>query len=454
MSPPQTTQFLSGWGRYPTVETQVARPEARSSLRALVETGASSLLARGAGRSYGDASIAADGQTLLTDRLDRMLAFDPDTGVLRAEAGVRLREILAIFVPRGWFLPVTPGTKEVTLGGAVAFDVHGKNHHRDGGFSNFVREIELLTADGTTIRCGPDDQSELFWATVSGAGLTGIITEVELELRPIETAYVAERTIKARDLEEAFRLFDEHEADYPYAVAWLDGLASGACLGRSHLMLGRHARRAQLNDKQRRVPLAYTPDHWARLPFDLPEGLLNEWTISAFNQLYYARQRVRDSRSLSGIDSFFYPLDAISDWNRMYGERGFVQFQCVLPLEQSYDGLVDLLTQVQERGLASFLTVLKRLGPPDGGLLSFPMHGYTLSLDLPRRDGLMPLLDNLHETVVEYGGRVYLAKDAALRPDAFRAMYPRYPEWLEVKRRVDPENRFASAQAARLHIAP
>jgi FAD/FMN-containing dehydrogenase len=445
-------QTLTGWGRYPTVETRVARPEARSSLRALLSGDAPTLLARGAGRSYGDAAISAEGRTVLTDRLDRMLAFDPDTGILRAEAGVRLREILATFVPRGWFLPVTPGTKEVTLGGAVAFDVHGKNHHRDGAISHFVREIELLTADGTTTRCGPDTNAELFWATVSGAGLTGIITEIELELKPIETAYVAERTIKAQNLEEIFRLFDAHEDDYPYAVAWLDCLASGARLGRSHLMLGRHATLDQLSPKQRRDPLAYTPDHWARLPFDLPEGLLNEWTVSAFNQLYYARQRARDQRSLVGLDPFFYPLDAIDDWNRMYGASGFVQFQCVLPLDRSYDGLVDLLSRVQESGLASFLAVLKRLGPPDGGLLTFPMHGYTLSLDLPRRDGLMPMLDDLHETVVEYGGRVYLAKDAALRPDAFRAMYPTLSAWMDVKRRVDPKNRFASAQAKRLNI--
>lgn len=454
MSSSEDEHVLSGWGRYPVVETQVARPEGLSSLRAIVERDDTSLLARGAGRSYGDAALTADGRTVITDRLNRMLSFDPDTGVLRAEAGVRLREILKTFVPRGWFLPVTPGTKEVTLGGAVAFDVHGKNHHRDGGISNFVREISLLTADGEIRRCGPDTNESLFWATVSGAGLTGIITEVELELRSIETAYVAERTIKARNLDEAFRLFEEHEADYPYSVAWIDCLAAGDRLGRSHLIFGRHATPAQLSAKQRRDPLAYTPDHWARLPFDLPAGVLNEWTVSAFNRLYYARQRARDKQAIVGIDPFFYPLDAIDDWNRMYGEAGFVQFQCVLPMDESYDGLVDLLSRVQESGLASFLAVLKRLGPPDGGLLTFPMHGYTLSLDIPRREGLMPMLDDLHDTVVECGGRVYLAKDAALGPDAFRAMYPVFSDWLDVKRRVDPNNRFTSAQADRLNIAP
>jgi FAD/FMN-containing dehydrogenase len=390
----------------------------------------------------------------LTDRLNRMLAFDPETGVLRAEAGVRLREVLEAFVPRGWFLPVTPGTKEVTLGGTVAFDIHGKNHHRDGGFSSFVREIELLTADGEIVTCGPETNEEIFWATVSGAGLTGIITEVELELRPIETAYVAERTIKAEDLEDAFALFEEHEPDYLYSVAWIDCLASGKSLGRSHLMFGQHATPDQLNSEQRAAPLDYTPDHLAQLPFDLPEGVLNEWSVKAFNRLYYARQQKRDKQAIVGIDPFFYPLDAIGDWNRMYGESGFVQFQCVLPMEESYDGLVDILSEVQDSGLASFLAVVKRMGPPDGGLLTFPMRGYTLALDIPRRDGIEALLRSLHEITAERGGRVYLAKDAYLDPDIFRRMYPAYPEWLEVKRRVDLDNRFTSEQARRLQIIP
>jgi len=450
---PADTMCLSGWGRHPVVKSQVARPEKRGALRALLD-GNSALLARGAGRSYGDASLlGSGGTTLLTGRLNRMLAFDAKTGVLRAEAGVRLREILEVSVPRGRFLPVTPGTKEVTLGGAVAFDIHGKNHHRDGGISNFVREIKLLTTNGETVTCGPDQNEELFWATVSGAGLTGIITEVALELRSIETAYVAERTLKANDLDDAFALFEEHESEYLYSVAWIDCLASGDSLGRSHLMFGRHATEGQLSAKQRRDPLDYEPDHLASLPFDLPEGVLNEHTVKAFNAFYYARQRTRDKREVVGIDPFFYPLDAIDDWNRMYGESGFVQFQCVLPMEESYDGLKEILSQVQESGLASFLAVLKRMGPPDGGMLTFPMRGYTLALDIPRRDGIESLLRDLHESVARRGGRVYLAKDAYLRPDTFRDMYPVLEDWLEVKRRVDTENDFISAQARRLEIA-
>jgi FAD/FMN-containing dehydrogenase len=449
------TTSLSGWGRHPAVKSRVARPEKRTQLLALLEENDQPVLARGAGRSYGDAALLnGGGTTVLTDRLNRMLAFDPGAGVLWAEAGVRLREILETFVPRGWFLPVTPGTKEVTLGGAIAFDIHGKNHHRDGGISNFVREIELLTADGKTVTCGPEQNEELFRATVSGAGLTGIITEVALELRQIETAYVAERTLKAQDLDDAFALFEEHEPDYLYSVAWIDCLASGSSLGRSHLMFGRHATPDELHGKQRRDPLGYEPDHLASLPFDLPEGVLNEHTVKAFNQLYYARQRKRDKQAVVGIDPFFYPLDAIDDWNRMYGESGFVQFQCVLPMEESYNGLKEILAEVQESGLASFLAVLKRMGGPDGGLLTFPMEGYTLALDIPRREGLESLLRSLHEITARRGGRVYLAKDAYLRPDTFREMYPALADWLTVKRRVDPEKRFTSAQARRLGIEP
>jgi FAD/FMN-containing dehydrogenase len=447
-------QVLSGWGRYPSVSSHVLRPEKRTALQSLVERDEDSLLARGAGRSYGDAALSTNGRTVLTDRLDRMQSFDPETGVLRAEAGLRLREILTTFVPRGWFLPVTPGTKEVTLGGAVAFDVHGKNHHRDGGISNFVREIELLTADGQVRTCSREENADLFWATVSGAGLTGIITEVVLELRPIETAYIAERTLKATDIDDAFRLFEEHESDYPYSVAWIDCLADGTNLGRSHLMFGRHASLDQLDEAQRREPLAYTPDHLARMPFDLPEGLLNTCTVSTFNRLYYARQQARDRSTTTGIDPFFYPLDAIDDWNRMYGASGFTQFQCVLPMADSYDGLVEILRRVQKSGLASFLAVLKRMGESDNGLLTFPMRGYTLALDIPRRDGIATLMDDLHETVVAYGGRVYLAKDAYLRPDAFRAMYPQLDDWLDIKQQVDPDHRFTSAQARRLQLLP
>jgi FAD/FMN-containing dehydrogenase len=454
---------LSGWGRHPVVTSTVTRPEKRRALRQVVtgrgngalEAGPDgSVLARGAGRSYGDAALTRDGLTVAMGRLDRMLAFDAETGWLRAEAGVRLREILAAFVPRGWFLPVTPGTKEITLGGAIAFDVHGKNHHCDGGISNFVRAFELLTADGSTRRCTRETNADLFWATVSGAGLTGIITEVELQLQPIETAHVATRRIKARDLEDAFAVFEAYEPEHQYAVAWIDCLASGADLGRSLCMFGDHAPRDALDAGSRTQPLDYTPDRWFDLPVDLPSGLLNRWTVRAFNRLYYGRQRQPEVQDLEPIDPFFYPLDAIGDWNRMYGADGFVQYQCVLPMDASYDGLVDLLQAINRSGHASFLAVLKRMGPADAGLLSFPMRGYTLALDMPYQEGLEDFLHELDEIVLRHGGRVYLAKDVALQPEAFRTMYPQYEQWRSVKQAVDPDNRFASDLSRRLGITP
>lgn len=392
------------------------------------------------------------GQTALMERLDRMLAFDPETGQLRAEAGVTLREILETFVPRGWFLPVTPGTKAVTLGGAVAFDVHGKNHPRDGGISSFVRRLSLLLASGEEVTCSPDENADLFWATVSGAGLTGIITEVTLELRPIETAYLATRQIKARDLGEAFALFEEYGPKYRYAAAWLDGMATGDALGRGLCWFGSHAALTDLDARQRQAPLDYAPSHRFEVPASLPDGLLTDGTVQAFNWLYYARQRNREQQGIEDLESFFYPLDAVGRWNRLYGTDGFVQYQCVLPTEESYAGVTALLQELHDADRRPYLAVLKRMGPEDGGFLSFPMRGYTLSVDLPRGDGLDEVLQVLDAIVRRRGGRVYLAKDAALSPETFRAMYPRYEDWLEVKRQVDPTNRFSSALARRLEM--
>lgn len=453
MSPIQTKRsVLSGWGRVPVVESRIARPEKRSSLQELVGSSKTNLLARGAGRSYGDAALNRDGTTLLTERFDRMISFDSKTGLLRAEAGIRLREVLQVFIPRGWFLPVTPGTKEVTLGGAIAFDVHGKNHHCDGGISNFIREISLLIASGEEIICSPERHSELFWATVSGGGLTGIITEVVIELRRIETAYVSTRRVKAENLSEAFRLFEEHESDHRYAVAWIDCLAKGSSLGRSVLTFGDHASTAELTINDKTDPLAYTPDRLFDIPFNLPSGLLNEWSVGVFNSFLYRHQLRKEVEDVEEIDPFFYPLDAIGSWNRMYGTNGFVQYQCVLPMDKSYEGLVELLQRFSEKGQASFLAVLKRMGPADGGFLSFPMYGYTLALDIPWQPDLDSFLSELDQIVLEYGGRVYLAKDAVLKAKAFREMYPSYDQWLKVKRRVDPNGRFCSSQARRLEL--
>jgi FAD/FMN-containing dehydrogenase len=442
---------LSGWGRTPVVRALVQRPEKFSALGPLVRE-ATPLIARGLGRSYGDAALGSGGRTVLTERLNRLLDFDPETGILRAEAGVSLEDLLAVFVPRGWFVPVTPGTRFVTLGGAVASDVHGKNHHRDGSFGAHLRSLTLVTATGETVVLTPAD--DLFWATVGGMGLTGIIAEVELALEPIETACIRQRTIKAADLDGAMALFAEHEPHHRYSVAWIDCLAAGRHLGRGVLMFGDHASRADLSGTQQGDPLRVPARGRWQVPFDLPSGLLNRFTAGAFNGFYYHRRFARETHTLTSIDRFFYPLDGIGSWNRLYGTRGFVQYQCVVPPETSRPALVALLERCQRAGRGSFLAVLKRFGPGGQGWLSFPMAGYTLALDLPAAPGITDFLAELDRIVVEAGGRVYLAKDACLSPETFRAMYPRWRRWLVLKSQIDPHNQFRSRLSERLRLLP
>ena len=445
---------ISGWGRYPVIKSYLKRPEKLSSLQNILsESSDTSIVARGCGRSYGDAALNTQGNTVLTKRLNRMIAFDEQTGLLCCEAGVTMKEILETFVPRSWFPAVIPGTKFVTVGGAIASDVHGKNHHLDGSFSRHLHSLKLLLASGEIIQCSPQENKELFWSTVGGMGLTGIIIEAELFLRRIQTAYIKTHNIKANNLDEAFAIFDEFEPQYQYSVAWVDCLASSKSLGRSILMFGNHAAIEDLPLKQQTKPLKLKPKRNLKVFFDLPAGILNRYTMGAFNGLYYSKQCSRQVKSISDYDSFFYPLDFLWDWNRLYGKRGFVQYQCVLPTEASREALTRILQLCSQKGWGSFLAVLKRLGPQEGWL-SFPMPGYTLALDMPVKPGLWEFLAQLDELVIQYGGRVYLAKDARLSAESFRAMYPKFPQWLEVKSQVDPDNLFSSVLSQRLQIEP
>ncbi len=437
---------LSGWGRYPVERCELERPERYKQL----QPSTCCLIARGQGRSYGDAALNLNGRVLLTERVNRLLEFDPVRGILRAEAGATLAEILDVIVAKGWFLPVTPGTKYVSLGGCVAADVHGKNHHLDGSFGDFVLAMEVVLADGSRVICTPDANPAIFWASVGGMGLTGIIGEVTLKLIPIQNAFMKVRHQRAGNLEQLFALLQNPDGDERYSVAWIDSMASGSELGRGVAMYGHHAEMAEM------------PDHFhtsgksgriCSIPFDFPAFALNRFSLSAFNSLYFKREGSRQHPFRSGYDSFFYPLDAIANWNRMYGARGFVQYQCVLPEATSFEGVRRLLEELSGSRRPSFLAILKRLGPQGKGLLSFPMAGYTLALDLPIRDqGLFELLNKLDEIVLQYAGRVYMAKDARMSADSFRAMYPRYQEWLEVKNAIDPDNRFSSSLSRRLKI--
>lgn len=430
---------LSGWGRYPQVATQLVRPDRYSELDAWSQR---PCLARGLGRAYGDAAISAGGHTLLTTRLNRFLSFDPASGVLCAEAGVSLDDILQVAMPQGWFLPVTPGTRYVTLGGAIASDVHGKNHHQVGSFSAFVRRLVLFTPHGA-IPCSADENPLVFWATVGGMGMTGLIGEVELQLRPIPSADMLVRHTPAANLGEIFAHFRDPALDDEYSVAWIDCLATGDQLGRSVLITGHHAEGA-LGPGPRPARLA--------LPFNLPALALNGRSVKAFNQCYFQWQARKREPFRSALAPFFYPLDGIRDWHRLYGKPGFVQYQFVLPEASAEAGMREVLAHVSAAGNASFLAVLKRLGEAGEGLLSFPMAGYTLALDLPLRAGTLPLLDALDAIVLAHGGRVYLAKDARLPASALAAMYPRLDEWRNIRAQLDPDRLFVSALGQRLEM--
>jgi FAD/FMN-containing dehydrogenase len=442
-----------GWGRFPVRPGQVARPE-----RLGLPPGEGPVLPRGLGRAYGDAAVPAREETLVleTGRADRILDWDPVSGRLTAEAGLSVAEVLRLFLPRGWFPPVTPGTKFVTLGGCVACDVHGKNHHRDGSFGSFVERLALLTADGKEIACGPDQDRELYLATLGGMGLTGLITEVTVRLTPVETGFIAMETEAVPDLDRMIAGLAAARASWAYTVGWIDCLARGPRLGRGVLMRGRHAVRADVPTGDAR------PRRTVRVPLDAPEWLLSPNTMRAFNSLYYWMKAGRRTRgeargrahpSLVSYESFFYPLDMLLDWNRLYGRRGFLQYQCVVPASAGVAAIRELLDRVARAGAASFLAVIKDCGPGSPAPLSFPMEGITLALDLPYRGAVTEVLvHELNTVVVAAGGRVYLAKDALTRADDFARMMPRLAEWRAVRDRWDPSHRFRSALSVRLQL--
>lgn len=431
---------LSGWGRYPVADCRV------ETARFPEEITDRPLIARGNGRAYGDAALGA-GLTLDMRRFDRMISFDPEAGVLVAEAGVILADVIAAFLPQGWFPMVTPGTRFVTLGGMAAADVHGKNHHRDGSFRNTVLWLDLLGADGAVQRIAPGDP--LFDRTLGGMGLTGVILRLALQLRRVETGWIRQRTIDAPDLNAAMAAFEANDAAH-YSVAWIDCLATGASLGRSLVMLGEHARLEDMPKGRRRDPLLLTPKRRRSVPFDFPRLALNRFSVRAFNALYYRLGR-RKAEALVDWESYFYPLDAVLGWNRIYGRKGFVQFQCVLPLAQSEAGLVRLLEAISAAGQGSFLAVLKRFGQQEGAF-SFPMEGYTLALDFPATEACLDLMRRLTPIVAEHGGRFYLAKDALLTAQDLRRCDPRAEAFAEMRREDGSAAAFASVQSQRLQL--
>jgi FAD/FMN-containing dehydrogenase len=444
VEPLSATAFepVAGWGRYPVGVGRVERPEHLD-----VPAGGEPLVARGFGRAYGDAAMphAPGGLVVESTRADRIRSFDPATGRLHCEAGLSLAEILRVFVPRGWFPPVTPGTKFVTVGACVACDVHGKNHHRDGSFGAFVERLGLRTADGRLVECGPDRERELFLATVGGMGLTGLILDVTLRLKRIESPWMVLETQGMPGLDAMLEGLRLSAAHWPYTVGWIDCLARGADVGRGILMRGRHA--TQVEAGPRRAPSS----RHVEVPFDAPEWLLNPLFMRWFNRLYAWSHGTALRRRIVSHDAFFYPLDAVGHWNRLYGRRGLLQYQCVLPRAAGPRPVAMLLERLAAAGAASFLAVIKDCGPASDAYLSFPMEGTTLALDLPNRGAVTEaLIHDLNATVVEHGGRIYLAKDAVTRPEDFARMVPRLSEWRAVRDRWDPARRFRSAQSVRV----
>lgn len=440
--------MLSGWGRYPRNSCAVYRPERARELTQLFDLEAPTLVARGAGRAYGDAALNHTGAVVDVQRLNRILSFEPN-GLVHCEAGVTFADLIEVFLPRGFFPPASPGTKFVTLGGALAADVHGKSHHREGSFARHVSWFKLLLPSGELRTCTPEDR-DLFLATAGGMGLTGIISEIQLRLQPVSSAYLSVETLPARDLDQALELFDRVDS-HQFSMAWIDCLSRGRAMGRAIVMAGDFAPPQALAPPAREHPLRIPKRARHRVPIDLPGLMLNSLSVRAFNEFYYRLQRRGAGTRISDYDSFFYPLDSIDQWNRLYGRRGFLQYQCVWPLERGRAGLIELLEAISRSRRGSFLAVLKRFGPQEG-IMSFPMAGYTLALDFPMRRGLLEFLERLDDLVVAHGGRVYLAKDARLRPARLRQMYPELPRFRAIRDRVDPDHRLASSLSRRLEI--
>ena len=438
---------MEGWGRYPRHESEVMDCRSPEALGRIVASRAG-LIARGNGRSYGDAAIG-EHSTLMCAGLNRMKRFDATDGVLTVEGGIMLSDVLRSLVPRGYFPPVVPGTKFVTIGGMVASDVHGKNHHRDGGFGDHVSELKLVGAGGEILTCSRTHNAELFAATVGGMGLTGIIAEVSFPMRPIETGWIAQKTTVAENLGKALEALRQSE-DATYSVAWIDCLSKGASLGRSLIFAGEHATPDQVAAMPK-TDLFPSPNNASlSLPFDMPAWLLNKASVTAFNELYF-RSGIRKAAkpSLVHWDEYFFPLDRILRWNRLYGKRGFLQHQCVVPEAEALPVLTSILDRFAHSGKGSFLAVLKKLRG-SAGLLSFAAPGYTLALDLPATQEVLRLLGEIDELVVKVGGRLYLAKDARQSRHTFEAGYPRLDAFKELRRATEADRRFNSRLAKRL----
>lgn len=426
--PKSRSPKFESWGRYPKLQADLI-PLAWTTDFPLAHPPATKMLPVGGGRSYGDVCLLENGTLLKTRGMDKFLHFDPKTGVMRCEAGVTLAEILDFAVPRGFFLPVSPGTKYVTVGGAIANDIHGKNHHVAGTFGAHVLRFELVRSDGARFVCSPTENANWFSATIGGMGLTGLITWAEIRLRPIASRRIRYKGTKFIGIDE-FVALSRESAQSEYTVAWIDCVSTGKNFARGIFMQGDHYGTPE--------PLHPSKEPWLTLPLDLPEFALNRFSIGLFNTLYYNKQIGKVKNGLVDYEPFFYPLDSLLQWNRMYGKKGFLQFQCVLPWEACQQfGIVSILKAITASGLGSFLAIIKVFGDiPSPGMMSFPAPGITLALDFPiHADVSFDLLDRLARITMDHGGRMYAAKDARMTAEQFQSFYP---QWQDFARYIDP----------------
>lgn len=441
---------IANWGNYPTIESDQFQFSSIQDLRLELSKDSTPCITRGNGRCYGDASLERKAFSTLS--YDNVLSFDPFVGIFECESGLTLDQILEVIVPKGWFLPVTPGTKYITVGGAVASDIHGKNHHVDGSFCDHVEEVDIMLASGEIVTCSALLNKELFEVTRGGMGLTGIILRVKFKLKKIQTSFIKQIQLKAGNLGELLQLFHEYK-EYTYTMSWIDCLKSGKGFGRSILMAGEHAEPEDLDERQKRNILKPYSDTMFTFPVNLPSFVLNRFSVKAFNFLYYQKNTRKVINNIVPYDPFFYPLDKILEWNKGYGKSGFLQYQFVLPMESSEQGMTDILTRINRKGMGSFLAVFKIFGKQNG-LISFPIEGCTLALDFPVRKELFPFLDELDQVVLDYGGRLYLTKDARMKPEIFWKSYPNAKKFQALVKKYNPDFKFQSLQSHRLGLTP
>uniref|UniRef100_UPI00404849E6 FAD-binding protein n=1 Tax=Algoriphagus sp. TaxID=1872435 RepID=UPI00404849E6 len=428
---------LSSWGNYPIIKSEVTIFQTQIQLRSKILL-KKKYIPYGNGRSYGDSAISSN--IFYCKPNNYFLGFDEKLGILHTQSGVELSDIINVFLPKGWFLKVTPGTKYITIGGAIASDVHGKNHHFEGCFSECVKELTIMLPNGEVKTCQKDD--ELFKATCGGMGLTGVILEAKIFLKKVNSKNINQITIKTNNLKETFEAFETYK-EKPYSVAWIDCLAKEEKIGRCLLMAGDFADDGDLK---------YENSRKINLPFFFPSFILNTFTVKLFNWFYYNKAKKGVSCQKVDVESFFYPLDSIDNWNRIYGKSGFTQYQFILPKEVSYQGLNEILNKISKSGKGSFLAVLKLYGKSNNNYLSFPLEGYSLALDFKIETGVFDLLDSLDKIVVRYGGRIYLSKDSRVCKEIFEKGYPLIQKFREFRKKYNMDKKFQSLQSLRVKI--